>query len=116
MYVTVVHFDYPGEPLTSDAARDLFLDNAASYLTVPGLLFKAYVHSEDGRQIGGCYWWADRASAEAKFNPGWQAGMRKKYGADPSITWFETPVVVDPRSGQVITEPPELPAPPSPAS
>ena len=96
------------EPMTVHQARERFGANAHTYLEVPGLLWKAYLLSEDGRTVGGTYWWADRASAEAKFNDGWRAGMTEKYGTEPLIEWFDAPVVVDPRFDMVrVAAPPE---------
>ncbi|MEM7272126.1 MAG: monooxygenase [Actinomycetota bacterium] len=109
MIVTVVRFRAPTEPgpaLTVDQARERFGANATSYLDVPGLLWKAYLLAEDGRTVGGTYWWVDRASAEAKFNDGWRAGVTEKYGAAPTIEWFEAPVVVDARFDMVRVEAP----------
>ena len=79
-----------------EQARNAFGQTAASYLDVPGLLFKAYIRAEDGTAVGGIYWWADRVSAQAKYNEGWLAGVTAKYGAAPTIEWFDAPVVVDP--------------------
>lgn len=84
----------------------MFLDNADSYLDVPGLISKAYVVSEDGLVVGGTYLWADRASADARFNPGWLEGVTNKYGAPPEIEWLDAVVVVDNRAHDVFTEPP----------
>ncbi len=105
MIVTVVRFDLP-EPVGLDEARTNFGANAASYLDVPGLLFKAYLRGEDGTVAGGVYWWVDRASAEAKFNDGWLAGVTAKYGAPPTVEWFDAPVIVDPVHQVIRTEPP----------
>lgn len=106
MIVTIVRFPRTPESVTVDEARDKFGGNADTYLNVPGLLFKAYLRSEDGHQVGGVYWWRDRASAEAKYNEGWQAGMIAKYGSLPEIEYFDAPVVVDPRAGEVLFEVP----------
>ncbi|MEZ5229103.1 MAG: YdhR family protein [Acidimicrobiales bacterium] len=107
MIVTVVRFQLT-EPVSLDDARDQFGSNAASYLDVPGLLFKAYLRGENGETAGGAYWWADRASAEAKFNADWLAGVTAKYGAPPSIEYFDAPVIVDAQHGVIRTEPPLL--------
>ncbi len=108
MIVTVVRFTLP-QPVSLDDARDQFGANASSYLDVPGLLFKAYLRGEDGATAGGAYWWADRASAEAKFNDDWLAGVTEKYGTPPSIEYFDAPVVVDPQQQVIRTEPPLMP-------
>ena len=106
MLVTFVRLPELAEPLSNERAAEMFSENAASYLDVPGLLFKAYLRAPDGSATAGVYWWADRASAEAKFNDGWFAGVTAKYGGEPVIEWFDAPVVVDPRSGEVVTEAP----------
>ncbi len=94
MVVTIVRFASQ-PPLDRSEALDHFAGNASRYLHIPGLLWKAYLRAEDGQTIGGAYWWRDRASAEARFNDGWLEGVTAKYGAPPTIEWFETPVVVD---------------------
>ena len=101
MWMTIVRFDRTADPIDPGTAGEMFGQNASSYLDVPGLLFKAYLHSEDGTMVGGAYWWADRESAEAKFNDAWRTGMQEKYGTDPDIEWLVVPVAVDPRTGVV---------------
>lgn len=94
MIITMVRFP-PREPVSVTDARILFGSNAASYLDVPGLLWKAYLRSDDGTRVGGVYWWADRNSAESMFSADWRAGMVDKYGAEPTVEYFDAPVVVD---------------------
>lgn len=108
MIVTIVRFP-PSDPVSLDEARAKFGNNASDYLAVPGLLWKAYLRSEDGTRVGGAYWWRDRASAEAKFNDGWRAGMIEKYGAEPTIEFMDAPVVVDAVSQVIRVEPPLKP-------
>lgn len=105
MIVTVVRFTLP-EPMTLEEARLRFGANASHYLEVPGLLWKAYLLAEDRSTAGGTYWWRDRASAEAAFNPDWEAGVTAKYGAPPTIEWFDAPVVVDGLADVIRTEAP----------
>lgn len=107
MIVTIVRFPAT-EVVSLDEARKRFGSNAASYLDVPGLLWKSYLRSEDGTTVGGVYWWQDRSSAEAKYNEGWLAGMVEKYGSPPTIEWFDAPVVVDVRSQSIHVEAPPL--------
>lgn len=106
--ISLVRFQL-SETVDLDAARVAFGQTAASYLDVPGLLFKAYLRAEDGNSLGGIYWWADRESAEAKFNEGWLAGVTEKYGVAPTIEWFDAPVVVDPVQQMIRVTPPNRP-------
>jgi len=103
--VTVVRFDL-AEPIGPDEAQSAFVDNASRYLQVPGLLWKAYLRSEDGTAVGGSYWWRDRASAEAAFDTAWWDGVTAKYGTRPTLDWYEAPVVVDGRTGSIRLEAP----------
>lgn len=105
MIVTIVRFP-AAEPIGLDEACARFGTNAASYLEVPGLLWKAYLRSEDGTVVGAVYWWRDRAAAEARFGEGWRAGVTAEYGAPPAIEWFDAPVVVDNRGAAVLREAP----------
>ncbi len=108
MIVTIVRFP-AGAPISLHEARTKFGANASSYLDVPGLLWKAYLRSEDGTKVGGVYWWSDRASAEAMYSDEWLAGLTEKYGAGPQIEWFDTPVVVDTRTQSIHVEAPPVP-------
>lgn len=101
--VTIVRFPPTDEAIGVEEARARFGTNATSYLETPGLLWKAYLRSDDGRSVGGVYWWRDRASAEARFTEGWREGVTAKYGAPPRIEWFDAPVVVDNRTDSVHT-------------
>jgi len=107
MIVTVVRMPNAAA-LTLDQATAAFLDGAGSYLDVDGLLFKAYLRSEDGETVGGVYWWQDREAAEAKFSSGWFDGVSAKYGSPPTVEFFDAPVVVDAVAQAVRTEPPTL--------
>lgn len=94
MIVTLTSFALPA-PITREQARDLFLATAPTYRGVPGLLRKHYLLSEDGRTAGGVYFWTSRAAAEALYTDAWRAFVRGKYGTPPSVTYFDSPVVVD---------------------
>jgi len=94
MITTITTFRLP-KALTRDEARRVFLSTAPRYRDVSGLVRKAYVLSDDGLTAGGVYLWKSRADAEAMYTPAWRAFVRDKYGSDPSILYFETPVVVD---------------------
>ncbi|MFP4441075.1 MAG: monooxygenase, partial [Chloroflexaceae bacterium] len=71
---------------------------------VPGLFRKTYVLSEDGRTVGGIYLWHSRPEAEAMYTESWHAFVREKYGTHPTVTYFESPVVVDNVVQQILTD------------
>jgi hypothetical protein len=83
------------KPLTPDEARRIFLSTAPTYRGVHSLLRKHYVLSEDGATAGGVYFWKSRAEAEAMYTPSWRSFVKEKYGTEPTVTYFDSPVVVD---------------------
>ncbi|MBN3851810.1 monooxygenase [Paraburkholderia sp. Ac-20340] len=103
MITIITSFQFP-TPVTRDEARRLFLKAAPKYREVAGLLRKYYVLSEDGTAGGGVYLWNSRAEAEAMYTESWKALARETYGADPSVTYFESPVVVDNVMDEILSD------------
>jgi len=93
--ITVITTFRLPKPVTRDEARAIFLGTAPKYLGVPGLVRKVYVLSQDGSTAGGIYLWNSRAEADAMYTDSWKNFVREKYGTDPLLTYFESPVVVD---------------------
>jgi hypothetical protein len=104
MITTLTTFQLP-KPITREDAREIFLSTAPKYRDVAGLVRKVYVLSEDGKTAGGIYLWNSRADAEAMYTESWRAFVRSKYGTDPSVTYFESPVVVDNVTNEIISDP-----------
>jgi hypothetical protein len=64
-----------------------------TYRKVPGLIRKYFTVNQDG--FGDMYLWKSRAAAEAWFTDAWRAKARASYGTDPSLTYFDAPVLLD---------------------
>jgi hypothetical protein len=92
------------EPITREQARSIFLSTAPTYRGVAGLFKKHYLLSEDGGTAGGVYLWNSRAEAEALYTDAWRAFVREKYGTDPVVTYFDSPVLVDNVAQQVFSD------------
>lgn len=92
------------KPITREEARSIFLITAPEYQGVQGLFQKTYVLYPDGVTIGGVYLWNSRREAEAMYTDSWRAFVREKYGVDPTVTYFESPVVVDNVAQKVLTD------------
>ena len=103
MITTITTFRLP-KPITREEARTIFLSTAPKYRGVPGLVRKCYVLSQDGSTAGGIYLWNSRADADAMYTESWKAFVREKYGTDPTITYFESPVVVDNVTNQILSD------------
>lgn len=92
------------KPVTREEAKNIFLSTAPKYQNVPGLFRKCYILSDDGETVGGIYLWSSRAEAEAMYTEGWKDFVREKYGTEPTVTYFDTPVVVDNVSNEILTD------------
>jgi hypothetical protein len=103
MIITITTFQLP-KPVTREEARSIFLSTAPTYQGVAGLFRKCYVRSQDGNSVGGIYLWNSRAEAEAVFTESWKAYVREKYGSDPSIAYFDSPVVVDNVTHEILSD------------
>ncbi|MCG6881603.1 MAG: monooxygenase [Deltaproteobacteria bacterium] len=103
MIVTVVQFKLP-EPITLAQAKDIFSSTAPKYRTVGGLIRKNYILSEDGKMAGGVYVWKSRNDAENLYDDQWRAFVMEKYGSEPTVQYFESPVLVDNVAGEIITD------------
>ena len=101
MITAIVQFPLP-EPLTPEEAAEVFRCTAAIYRGMPGLIRKVYLLSEDGRTAGGAYLWESRAAAERAYDDAWRRRVVERYGAEPRVTYFASPVVVDNLSGQIL--------------
>ena len=102
--ITVINTIRLPKPVTREEARTIFLSTAPKYQGVAGLLRKSYLLSEDGNTVGGIYLWNSRAEAELMYTEGWRAFVREKYGAEPSVTYFDSPVVVDNLTHEILSD------------
>lgn len=103
MITVITTFRLP-KPITREEARTIFLSTAPKYQGVPGLVRKVYVLSQEGNMVGGIYLWKSRAEADAMYTESWKAFVREKYGTDPSVTYFDSPVVVDNLTHEVLSD------------
>jgi hypothetical protein len=103
MIIVFTTFTLP-KPMTREEARSTFLSTAPKYRGVQGLVRKHYVLSEDGVTAGGVYLWNSKPEAEAMYTESWRSFVREKYGTDPNVSYFESPVVVDNVAQQVFTD------------
>ena len=103
MITVIVTFQLP-KPMTREEARAIFLSTAPKYQGVSGLVRKYYVLSQDGKTAGGVYLWNSLEDAEKLYTNEWRKFIADKYGAEPTLNYFATPVVVDNLIGEIITD------------
>jgi hypothetical protein len=92
------------ETLSLNEAQDIFATTAPKYLEIQGLIRKYYLLSEDGETAGGIYLWESRKAAEMLYTEEWKKFILQKYGSEPSVTYFYSPVIVDNLLGEIIKD------------
>jgi hypothetical protein len=103
MITALVQIKLP-EPMAKDKAKDVFAGTAPKYREVTGLIRKYYLLSEDGATAGGVYLWKSREAAEQLYTDDWKTFILQKYGTKPSVTYFDSPVIVDNLVGKIIMD------------
>jgi hypothetical protein len=103
MITALVQFKLP-QPVSVDKAREIFLSTAPKYRETNGLIRKYYLLSEDGATAGGVYLWKSRDAAERVYTDEWKKFILEKYGAEPSVQYFASPVIVDNLTGQILKD------------
>jgi hypothetical protein len=81
------------DPLTRGKAQEIFSSTADKYRGVEGLIRKYYLLSEDGGE-----------EAEQLYTDEWKRFILEKYGSEPSVTYFESPVIVDNLMGKILED------------
>jgi hypothetical protein len=103
MITALIQIKLP-EPMTKDKAQNVFAGTAPKYREVKGLIRKYYLLSEDGATAGGVYLWKSREAAEQLYTDDWKTFIMQKYGTKPSVTYFDSPVIVDNLVGKIIMD------------
>ena len=101
MITALVQIKLP-ESMTVDKAQAVFAETAPKYREVKGLIRKYYLLSEDGETAGGVYLWESRKAAEQLYTDDWKEFILQKYGTEPSVTYFNSPVIVDNLLGKIL--------------
>lgn len=103
MITALVQFKLP-KPMTRNEAQEIFSTTAPRYRDLQGLIRKYYILSEDGETAGGVYLWKSREDAERLYNDDWKKFIVEKYGSEPFITYFESPMIVDNLAGEIVKD------------
>ena len=103
MITALVQFKLP-KPLSREKAREIFASTAPKYREIHGLIRKYYILSKDGETAGGVYLWKSQQEAEHLYTDEWKEFIRNKYGAEPTVVYFDSPVVVDNVVGEIETD------------
>lgn len=94
MIIVIVNFPAP-KGASIESMTDAFSSTAPLYEGLPGLIRKCYLFDPETGVGGGAYFWENREQAEAFYNKAWRDRLTEKYGAQPDIRFFESPITVD---------------------
>lgn len=94
MITTIVQFQLPNS-ISLDQAQTLFDQAAPGFQHIPGLIRKYFLLSDNGETAGGVYLWNCRENAEQFYGNGFSQSIVAKFGTEPTIAYFQSPVIVD---------------------
>jgi len=102
MITAIVQFKV-GKDVSRDEVLTSIQNAAPRFQNVDQLIRKNFLFDEQRGVRGGVYTWKSREAAEAFHAKGgaWRQAIIDLSGAEPEITWFETPVLVDNTTGEI---------------
>ena len=101
MITELVLFGLP-QGMTREQVAAFFRGNAPKWQANPDLIRKNYLYDPAAERGGGVYLWPDIAAAKRAHDDAWCENIRKTFGSEPVIQYFETPVVVDNARGEIV--------------
>ncbi len=93
MIVAIVQFDLPRGMTLAEATEKVFGPSVDKYRAMPGLIRKNYLYGQG--KGGGVYLWDSIESAERAYSAEWRRMMADRFGAEPSVTYFDSPIQVE---------------------
>lgn len=103
MITAIVRFEL-STPTSREEMAKRFEETAPTYQDVPGLVRKYDLVAEDSKTAGGVYLWKSKSAAEQFYTPQWKNFIKERYGAEPEISYFDSPVIVDNSLGTIETK------------
>jgi hypothetical protein len=102
--MTTVIIQFPLPPgVPREVVTRGFQEVAPFFKTASGLLRKYFLLSDDGAIGGGVYLWSSRDMACDFSEHTIRPMIREKFHVDPSITYFESSVIVDNVSAEILS-------------
>ena len=89
--------------ITREAVIQGMHDVVPRWLGRPALIRKTFVYDAAANQAGAFYLWQNIEAAKLAHDEAWRQGIRDKYGSEPVVRYFETPLVIDNALGETIT-------------
>ena len=98
MITAIVRFPLP-TGLSPDEVKRAYEHSAPQFQGAPGLIRKYYLYGAD-QSGGGVYLWASRAAADAMYSHAWRQRIAERFGAPPTIEYFDTPLIIENADGK----------------
>ena len=99
MITAIVRYQLPAG-INREDCRQHFFKIASGFGEAKGLIRKQFIWSESGI-AGGVYQWATLQDAKSFYQGAWLNGILERYGAYPTIEYFETMAITDNPGGNV---------------
>ncbi|MBO0696067.1 MAG: YdhR family protein [Verrucomicrobia bacterium] len=103
MITSITRFQLP-PGIPTEAIRKGFLEVAPKFKHPSGLLRKYFLISEDGKTGGGVYLWNSMEQARTFSEGVLRPMIRDKFQVQPSIEYYDAPVVVDNVTSEIIAD------------
>jgi hypothetical protein len=103
MITSITRFQLPaGVP--TETIKSGFREVAPNFKKPPGLLRKYFLISEDGKTGGGVYLWNSMEQARTFSEGVLRPMIKEKFKLDASIEYFDSPVIVDNVTSEIIAD------------
>jgi len=91
------------EPMSEERMAEAALATVPLHEGMDGLIRKYWLSTNGGSTVGGIYLWESQVAADAVYISAWRERTTAAYGSAPTVTFFETPVVLDNRHHATIS-------------
>ena len=103
MITEIVLFDLP-EGMSREEAIAKYRLSVPGWRANPDLIRKTFLFDDRSRRGGGVYNWTNVEAAKLGHGPEFQKRIQATFGSQPQFQYFETPIIIDNTTNQVIDE------------
>ena len=103
MITVIVTFKLP-EGITREEIISTFEQTVPKWRDIPDLIRKNYLIDLDKGIAGGVYLWNEKIHAVIWHGAEFKKMVKDNYGVEPTLHFFETPILVDNMAGTVTKE------------
>lgn len=103
MITEIITFGIP-ETMTREEVVANYRRSAPGWRANPDLIRKNYIFDPETRRAGGVYLWRNMDAACRARDGAWLERVRRTYGSELVVQYFQTPIIADNALGQTIDE------------